>query len=380
MRPQVRRAALILLALLLVAVPAVAQTFGFARWERHVGYFGPAFAPDGRTVYVVVRRTSGPTWGLGWENLTAPATAYPIVDEVALVRIDVATGRRDTLEEWGASPVARRVLHAYRGHIFHVLRAVVRPEVDGTVAYEIELSIPVVPASEVHHIIGTWSGTAARRRGEWTRAGSEPQGVSEPIVAGDLEVLAPAGDEHFPCAVVVLDPAARAARPLSDAAACHSRYPNGLRFDDLLALSRKADIDRLSALTRRRNEVVAQYRAQGMLEGDALIKSWRTLQDEGRVPRSPRIVAEVLTPEQAAAARASVPLFDIVDEEMASGLFPDIERALQAPGDEIDQAWLPYGVHRDYTNSVKVSAYLEGGGREFLVRYRQKTYRLRVIR
>ncbi len=63
--------------------------FGLVTWEHHTGYFGPAFSPDGRAVYAIVRETTGFTWGFGWEFFTPPAYAYAVSDRIALVRIDV---------------------------------------------------------------------------------------------------------------------------------------------------------------------------------------------------------------------------------------------------------------------------------------------------
>ena len=62
---------------------------------------------------------------------------------------------------------------------------------------------------------------------------------------------------------------------------------------------------------------------------------------------------------------------------MASGVFPDIEKAIASPGTEIDKSGR-YIVHRDYTTSARLNAWLDGGAREFVVRFRGATYRIEV--
>jgi hypothetical protein len=153
--------------------------------------------------------------------------------------------------------------------------------------------------------------------------------------------------------------------------------PNGVPIDELLAASRKPEIDRLNAFKRRQAELVAEYRARGALEAEALVRSYRTLQDEGYLPRSPRIVAQPLDAADRSVA-GSLPQFEIAEAEWASGIFQDIERAINTPGVEVDKSSVSYVMHRDYSNSEKVNAYIAGGGRTFVVRYRDAFYRIEI--
>jgi hypothetical protein len=253
------------------------------------------------------------------------------------------------------------------------MSATVRPKRDGSVEYAAGLSIPSVPSSEVHTLDGVWAADAgARRRGEWRSGGSAP-GPSEPILSGALEVFAVQGVEAFPCSITLLDHGTMTARPLTWNRHCQRRYPNGPPKDALLALSQKERLDHIAETARIRNAQVAKYRAEGLSEGDALLKSYRDLADMGRIPRSPRIVAESIDP----AAAPGVAVFEIVEPEMASGVFPDIEKAIASPGTEIDKSGR-YIVHRDYTTSARLNAWLDGGAREFVVRFRGATYRIEV--
>lgn len=348
-------------------------------WEHHTGYFGPAVSPDGRFVYAVVRDTTGLTWGAGWEHFTAPAYAFALADRIRLVRIDAASGETEALESWDSTPVAQRVIREYRGRVFNTMTAGIR--VDGNaVGYDIEMAIPVVPASEVHHISGVWSGdAAARRRGEWSRHGHARRGLSEPVLAGQSEVFALRGPESYPSAVVLLDHGTMRSRVIVKSRAYDDSHPAGPQAGDLLAVSRKKDIERIAAIQRKRDELVAGYRARGLTEIEALLKSGRDLEDLGYLPKSTRMMARKLGPQDANAS-PQLPLFDIADAEMASGIFPDLEKALAEPGAEIDKSMGKYIVHRDYGNSEKLNAHLAGGGLAFLVRYRSATYRIDILR
>lgn len=360
----------------LAAVLAIVW-LGFVTWERHTGYFGPAFSPDGRHVYAVVRETTGFTWGFGWEHFTPPARAYPLTDNVRLVRIDAASGTEETLEAWRETPVLRRTLSEYRGRIFNSFRAALRPDAGGSLVYEIEIAIPVVPTSEVHRIAGTWSAEPSQgRRGEWQRAAFSSPLVSERVVSGDTEVFALRGPESYPCALVLLDHRTMTTRVIARSSTYAERYSGGPPLDALMEVSRKKDIDRLAMLERKRSELVTQFRAQGATEIDALLKTGRALEDLGYLPRSARLVAHRLSATEASAP--GIPLFEIAEAEMASGIFPDIEKALAAPGTEIDRSMGKYIVHNDYTTSRALNAHLASGAREFAVRFRGTTYLMEI--
>ncbi|MGQ0752562.1 MAG: hypothetical protein ACT4PS_18700 [Betaproteobacteria bacterium] len=368
----------IIVALLAAAALGAAWWLKLLSWEHHTGYFGPAFSHDRRHVYAVMRESAGFTWGPGWEHFTPPAHAYLHTDRISLIRIAVADGAVETLETWPASPLPGRALREYRGRIFNTMRASVRPDAAGSVRYEIRIAIPVVPASEIHRLSGTWSAQPhTRRRGEWQRGGHGVAGLSEPVLAGAIEVFALDGPESFPCAVVLLDHARMTARTLAGSSICHGRHPDGPPVQALLEVSRKNDIERVARLERARKEWIAKYMQEGASEGAAMLKSIRALEDTGYLPKSPRLVAHRLTRSEADATTA-LPLFDIDDAEMASGVFPDIEKALAAPGEEIERSMGRYIAHDHYDNSRRLNAHLAGGAREFLVRYRGTTWRLEI--
>jgi hypothetical protein len=369
---------LALAALVPVLGAGAAWQLGLASWAAHEGYFGPALSPDGRFVYVMVRRTAGPTWLDGiFEQATG---AFPIGDRVSLIRIDAKGGPLDVLETWPSTPLARRVVHASLGNVFAVLHATIRPDASGAVRYTAEFVLPGTPFGDVRRISGVWSERPEeRQRGEWQHVNWQSHQASEPVVAGNTEVFAAAGPASFPSAVVLLDHTTRTATPIAHGRAYRTRYPNGPLIDELLATSRKPEIDRLAIWKRRQAELVAESRARGATENDAILRSYRALEDEGLMPRSraPRIVANPVTAADLPGV-ASLPLFEIAEGEMASGVFRDIENAINTPGEEVEKSPVQYVIHRDYSNSAKLNAYLAGGGRAFVVRYRGASYRIEI--
>src|SRR5439155_20931364 len=136
--------------------------------------------------------------------------------------------------------------------------------------------------------------------------------------------------------------------------------------------SRKPQLDREAAFKAKYDERVAAHRAAGLAEGDAALRSYNDLEDLGFLPKKPRLVAR----EVRTTADESVPLFDIADAEMASGIFNDLSEAIATPGKEVRKSPYDYIVHRDYDNSRKLNAYIGGGGRAFFLRFRGRLYRL----
>ena len=369
----IRRVAAFAAVIALAAAIAAVWTLKLATWESHDGFFGPAFSPDGRFIYAVERRTSGVTWGPGWEFLTPPARAWVVTDRIRLIRVDTASRRVDVLREWASSPIVRLTIEEYRGRMFLPLQVAIRPEAS-RVRYAIQLSIPRVPASETYGITGVWeAATNGGDRGEWQPGGGSGPTVSEPVLAGDTEVFAVRGPEMFPSALVLLDHRTSTVRTVVYTRAYTTEHPHGVAIEELLAVSRKPQRDREVAFAAKYQERLAAHRAEGLREGDAILRSYRDLEDLGYLQRTPRLVAR-----EASAADGSAPRFDIADAEMASGVFNDIEHAIESPGAEIEKSSGAYIIHRDYDNSRKLNEFLAAGGRVFMIHYRGKLYRLEI--
>lgn len=360
--------------LVLLAGALGVWALGLVTWERHTGYFAPAFSPDARSVFAIVRETEGVTWGFGWEHFTPPAYAYAISDHVSLVKLDVASGRIETLERWTSTPIARRVVREYRSRVFNWMSASVRPKPDGAVHYAVHFSIPKAPSSDVYLLGGVWAPPPAPRQPADWRAGGHTAGTSEPILAGAVELFVVQGREAYPCGIVLLDHGPMSTRALTWTDVCQRRYPGGPPRAALLEVSQKGQIERVAEMTRVRDARVAQYRAEGLSEGDAILRAYRDLEDLGHLRRSPRVVAHRLD----GSPPADLPVFDVAEAEMASGIFSDLDKAVAKPGTEIDTSTGRYLIHDHYTTSARLNAHLDGGGREFVLRYRGETYRIEI--
>jgi hypothetical protein len=362
-----------LVALVVAVVCAAAWSLKLATWESHEGYFGPAFSADGRSIYTVTRQTTGITWGPGWEFFTPPAHAWLIADRIRLARIDVPTRHLEVLEEWPATPIAHRTIEEYRGRVFAVMNARVAVEPPDIVTYAVEVSVPRVPSSETYTLTGVWSSSpGARRRSAW-RPGDGRGGTSGPVIVDDIELFTPSGPEMYPSAIVVLDHRTSTVNVMAATSAYRRQYPRGVSMAELLAVSRKPQFDREAAFKAKYDERVAAHRAAGLSEGDAMLRAYDDLEELGFLPRKPRLMArEVQTADE------SAPRFDIAEAEMASGIFNDLSQAIASPGREVRKSPYEYIVHRDYDNSRRLNAYLDGGGQAFFVGFRRRVYRLEI--
>jgi hypothetical protein len=362
----------------LLLLAAAVLLLRLVTYERHTGYFGPAFSRDGRSVFYVERHTTGISWGLGWEHFTPPASVRALSDTLRLQRLDLAESRVRTLETWQGSPVLGRTLAQYRGRLFVYLNASLRPQAEGSVQYALELALPRIPTSEFHQLRGVWREGGGSQRGEWTAGQSFSSGGSEPVIDGERELFVLSGPESFPAALLLLDHADRSIRVLQRSPAYAGRYPDGPQLAALMEVSRKADHDRVQDVNRIQRERVAAYRRQGASEGEALLRAGRDLRDLGFYPRPQRWVA-VLLDARAVAHRASLPRVDIAKMEIKVGLFPDLDEAMRSPGTEVDKAMGRYLRHRDFGTSERLNALLEAGNSELLVGYADRVYHFRLL-
>ena len=365
---------MLVLAGLLVAV----WLLRFVTVERHVGFFGPAFAADGGSVFFVERRALGLTWGFGWEHFTPPAHARAWSDTLRLQRLDLQSGSVQTLETWDGSPVVGRTLRQYRGRVFNHLKVALHPRLDGSVDYRFELALPRVPSAEVQQLRGVWAAGGQRRRGEWGGAPFAVVSASEPVIHGERELFSLPGPESFPAALVLLDHADKSMRVLQRAPGYEGQYPDGPAHAALMTLSQKASHDRIEELRRIQRERITVHRAQGMNESEAMLQAGRDLRDLGFYPKPQRWLATLLTPQQAGDYLA-LPRLDIADMEFNVGLFPDLDQAMAAPGTEIDKGYSRYLRHRDYDSSERLNALLAAGAAELLIGRAGRVFHFRLL-
>jgi hypothetical protein len=139
-------------------------------------------------------------------------------------------------------------------------------------------------------------------------------------------------------------------------------------------------MERAQTVRRVHEELLQRYKAMGMGEMQALLWTSKEMQRLGYFPKTPTIVARRLDRAEAAAGKLDKEaLFSIAKGEMESGIFPDIEKAIARPGEEIDKT-VDYATHRDYSTSARLNKFLQNGNTRFYVEHLGETYELTIKR
>jgi hypothetical protein len=370
--------------LLLAAVSFLAEPSPLFAKEPFTGYFSPLLSEDGNKVFYVMRRTSGRTWGFGWENLTPPARVKVSADQFSLHRFDLRTGEDETLKVWPESPLAGRKYRAYRGSRYAIPFVHLRLRGEAGLEYEIAFSVPSSKGRTAWRLHGTWSGGGDTPGDQpegsdvWKKEGYRMTGIVEESLRGSLEVLVVPGPASFPAAVVMVDHRDGSWRTLLRTSRFEEEYPEGIPGRIISERSQKEEIERLRALRKAHRDTLKKFMDAGLSEGDALLRTGREMERLGFYPKRPTITARLLGPEEKRSAGDDVPIFDISEREFTVGLFRDIREAIENPGVEADKSMGLYVRHRDFTTSELLNAYLKGEGRVFHVRHRGSLYELTI--
>lgn len=347
---------------------------GLAERHRLEGVFAPAYDEAGEALYFVQRETRGTSLGLGWEHFTPPARARVSHDVFSLRRLALASGRVDVLESWARSPLVERQISTYRRRIFTVPMARIRV-VGDTVEYRVRLSVPRQPTSQPYRLAGIWRPGGAERA-EWEEGDAGLSGYDGTPLNGRWEAMAVPGPEGYPSAIVAFDASTDEVRVLVETPAYEEQHPDGVSVAWLHERARRADMERVDHLRTTHAELLDRFRREGLTEIEAGLAAIKEMQRLGLYPKPTTLTARALDPGDV--LLDTWPHFVIPDGEMRSGVFPDIEKALAAPGTEVDKSMGSYIIHRDYENSAKLNAYLHGEGRTFYVTYDAVTYELTV--
>jgi hypothetical protein len=183
--------------------------------------------------------------------------------------------------------------------------------------------------------------------------------------------------DYFTVAIVAYNHVTGDIKPLVKSKGYDRAYPQGVPLRQIQESSRRQEIERIQGITRTREELLQKYKAMGMSEIQSELRIIKDLQRLGYYPKPTTIVARRLSRDEAAKIDKDA-LFSIAREEMASGVFPDIEKAVATPGEEIDHDTGGYLIHRDYTTSARLNAYLKTGKTQFYVRYLGETYEMTI--
>ena len=373
-----KRAALLVLLLLAagVAFLLLSQTLS------EEGFYSPVYSPDGSKVFFIARETSGLVLGFGFECFSPPAHVFVWKDRFTLLRLLVEDGSIEIAKTWPGSPLERQWLRTYRGRLFTVPSTRLQWDDQNRLQYRVRLRTPRQPTADHFFLSGEWTSTGEELTDSniWQEGWTETSGYDESSLSGEWEVIPARGEQAYPCALVAHNAKTSELKVLLATSTCDRVYPAGIHFSDVEQFSRREQIERIKLLKSTHDELMQQAQAEGLTEYEASLKVTLQMQDLGFYARPPQLVAQALDEQEALSLRkqgALEPLFSITEMEFRVGLFQDIERAIKAPGTEVERSGR-YVIHRDYSNSQKLNRFFESGGRLFYVQTQGRTYRLEL--
>ena len=377
---KVSRKKFLLPVLLICAVVAVGWACMRGGMESYEGYFAPVYSPDGQYVYFVERQTRGDARVTEMGGLFSDAKydVFVAKDTFTLNRLNLATGRVEELIRLAPSPLEGRRYEA-RGQPFESAEARLRFTKEKQLEFGVCLTAYQMPVAKNYWSSGVWvePQRAAMDLRSWQDSYCQTGGFDESTISGDWEVMQVNGGRHwFPVAIVAFNHITRNVKVLVKSNDYDRAYPTGVAVTELEKNSRRALIEHHQKVNRTYEALMQQYKAQGMSDIEAELQTGKEMERLGYYPKSTKIVARRLSSAEAAKIDKAA-LFTIVKPEMASGIFPDIEKAIATPGEEIDQDG-EYHIHRDYSNSARLNAFLSSGKTQFYVRYLDQTYELTI--
>lgn len=377
---------LVLSGVLICAVLA-ALFFVFARGamseskaRSYEGYFSPVYSPDGQYVYFIERSITGTVEQTGPVDIfSSPRFDVQVAkDRFILKRMRVENSQIEELRHLPPSPIQGRHYETI-GSPFHVAGTRLRFTEDHKLEFKVCLTIHQEPSAIEYLSSGVWveGGGAPEITDEWKNSPCSIQGYDEWPLFGDRELLAIRRMHYFPVAIVAYNHVTRDVKVLIKNKDYDQLYPNGVPLQQIEESSVRPRVERVQEVMRVHKELLQKYKAMGMGEMQALLRTGKDMQQLGLYPKTPTIVARRL--ERAAANGLDKDaLFRIPKGEMESGIFPDIEHAIARPGEEIDKSSGEYHTHRDYSTSARLNKFLKAGNTRFYVEYLGETYELTI--
>lgn len=351
--------------------------------ESYEGYFAPVYSPDGQHVYFVERRTSGTaeqTQAADFLFSPAKFDVFVAKDTFSLKRLHVQSGQVEELIRLSPSPIEGRSYEAI-GSAFQVPDARLKFTKGRQLEFKVCLTTHQVPRAKEYWSSGVWieAQHAAEISRSWEESHCEVSGYDEWPLFGAWELMEVRGGQFFPVAIVAYNHVTGGVKVLVKNKDYDRLYPDGVPLRQILENSRRPGIERDQAMRRTHEELLQKYKAMGMGEVQALLRTGKDMQRLGYYPKTPTIVARRLRREEAARTDLDKDaLFSIAKGEMEAGIFQDIARAIASPGEEIDKVSDDYVTHRDYSTSARLNAFLKTGKTRFYVRHLGETYELTI--
>lgn len=165
----------------------------------------------------------------------------------------------------------------------------------------------------------------------WKESACQISGYDEWPLLGDWELLAVPRRQFFPVAIVAYNHVTRDVRVLVKNKDYDQLYPDGVPLQQIMENSHRPAMERAQTVRRVHKELLHKYKAMGMSEVQALLRTGKDMQQLGYYPKTTMIVARRLSRAEAARKLDKDALFRIAKGEMESGIFHDIEQASPAP-------------------------------------------------
>ena len=380
------RKSIVFLGVVLCALLAVVA-FVFVRAavsdDSYEGYFAPVYSADGEYVYYIERRSSGTVRMTMPPDIFFSAPKYEVSvakDSFTLKRLHVSSGNMEELAQFSPSPLEGQHYEAL-GDPFHSANARLRFTKDQQLQFEVCLTTSQVPRSKEYLASGVWN--VAKHTAEISRSWKEGvcqiSGYDEWPLFGASELMVVHGDPGYsPVAIIAYNQDTSDVKVLVKNNSYDHLYPNGVPLQKIRERSLRAIMERDQAMRRAHAELLQKYKAQGMTDIQAYLRTGKDMQRLGYYPKTPTLVARRLSAKESSEIDKDA-LFSIAKGEMESGIFQDIERAIAKPGEEVDKDTTGgYLTHRDYSTSAHLNAFLKTGATRFYVRYLGNTYELTI--
>lgn len=375
---------IVLLGLVIVVLfAAVAWTLvrGGRRQESFEGYFAPVYSPDGQQVFFVERRSHGTVRQTQAPDLFFNPAHYDVFvakDTFTLKRLDLQSGQIDDLVQFAPSPLEGQKYEAI-GNPLKSASARLRFTKKG-LEYDVCLTAHQMPEVKESLASGVWAEGQHAADVSWQKKPCMLGGFDEWPLFGASELIVVRSDRaFFPVAIVAYNHDTNALNVLVKNKDYDRVFPKGVPLQQVVQSSRRQDMERMRTMLRTHEELLQKYKSMGMTEVQALLRTGKDMQSLGYYPKTPTMIARRLSPDEAEKAEAGGDgFFTIAKGEMDAGLFQDIERAINKPGEETDKTSDGYFTHRDYTTSARLNAYLNTGKTQFFVQYLDNTYEVTI--
>jgi hypothetical protein len=360
-RTRKRRVALVVIAIL----PAVPAWFAYRlgiipRIDRIQTFHAPAFGPDGKEVYYLTREAWGVSWRPGNEFFAPPAEVITLGDRFMLQKTRYDTGETTTVHTWRV-PHPLKPKEQYRNYLFGIPECELKWE-GRTLHYKIGLDFlpndpPYLSVNE--WTTGSWNADTKdlAEQETWKSGYQSTDRWSNQILSGSWEIV-----DYKSLALILYDSGAWTRLPLRVSDSGGHLLRQEVTTADLKDYIHRPQLERSKTIRETYVAIVARLQAQGLPEGEAMLRANDEMEKRGYFPRTPRIAALKI-----GTIRQGIRIFEISKDEFRFGLFPDIEEAIAQPGAEVHFEGR-YITHQDFDTSRKLNTYLAEGNKSFIVK------------